>query len=109
MTKLEIRFWAKVDIKSNTECWEFKKSLRNRYGLFWNGHKTISAHRFAWELHYKCKVPKGKIILHHCDNPRCVNHLHLYCGTPRDNMRDRTLRGRAIDVQRKAKQRRITA
>ena len=101
------RFWSKIDIKAPEDCWEFKGTLRNGYGMFWYSGTYVQAHRFAWELHYNRKVPYGMLILHHCDNPKCVNHRHLYCGTQQDNMKDRTVRGRAICTRWMAKQRRI--
>jgi hypothetical protein len=39
-------------------------------------------------------VPPGKIVRHTCDNPPCVNPLHLMNGTSADNSRDMVLRGR---------------
>jgi hypothetical protein len=33
-------------------------------------------------------------VLHHCDNPPCVNPDHLYCGWPADNTADMMARGR---------------
>ena len=39
-------------------------------------------------------VPKGMIVRHTCDNPPCINPMHLQLGTQGDNMRDRYMRGR---------------
>lgn len=95
MNRLEYRFWSKVDIRSDEECWNFTGAINSDgYGKFWLNNKEIKAHRLAWELHYDYKVPKGKIILHHCDNPSCCNHRHLYCGTHADNMNDMYAKGR---------------
>lgn len=63
------------------------------YGLFWNGERSIGAHRFAFEL-VNGPVPEGLHVLHHCDTPACCNPLHLYAGTPADNVRDALERGR---------------
>jgi hypothetical protein len=51
----------------------------------------VAAFTLAWG-----PVPPGKIVRHTCDNPPCVNPLHLMIGTYGDNMRDRTERGRAL-------------
>ena len=39
-------------------------------------------------------IPKGALVLHKCDNRKCVNHTHLYAGTNADNTRDKMQRGR---------------
>lgn len=52
------------------------------------------AHRVAWEIANKRKVPKGKLILHSCDAGNCVNPKHLRVGTYKDNAEDRDNRGR---------------
>lgn len=39
------------------------------------------------------EIPEGDWVLHHCDNPPCVNPKHLYFGTPKENSRDREVRG----------------
>lgn len=55
--------------------------------------KVTRAHRVAIAL--RRSIPKGMMVLHHCDNPACVNVRHLYLGTQADNMRDMVVRGRA--------------
>lgn len=38
-------------------------------------------------------IPEGMLVLHSCDNPRCVNPVHLRVGTVSDNASDREQRG----------------
>lgn len=94
MTKLEKKFWSKVNIKSDEECWEWTKGARHGYGEFYDAGKIIAAHRFAWEFYHKCKIPEGKLILHRCDNRPCYNPLHLYAGTYSNNAQDMLRRNR---------------
>lgn len=54
------------------------------------------AHRMAWRFANKRRIPKGKWILHHCDNPSCVRPSHLYVGTQQDNTNDCIRRGRFV-------------
>ncbi len=68
-----------------------------RYGSFGltEDGKSVSyrAHRFAWML-CNGKIPDGKLIMHTCDVPLCVNPTHLMLGTHLDNARDREQKGR---------------
>ena len=89
------RFWEKVAIVGNTaECWDWQAGhTTNGYGSFRVRGRTLKAHRCAWEL-VNGPIPFGMQVLHHCDNPPCVNPAHLFLGTHVDNMADRTEKGR---------------
>jgi hypothetical protein len=91
-----IRFWSKVDIISGDECWGWTDSIRNRrYGRLGINDKQVNANRVSWVIHFGA-IPEGMHVLHHCDNPSCVNPEHLFLGTHQDNMADMKRKGRAI-------------
>lgn len=95
MTDMVTRFWSKVDKKAPNDCWEWTAYTEKGYGrCAWTGNTGQTwAHRFSYESTYG-KIPKGKMVLHSCDNPPCVNPKHLRVGTQKDNMRDMSIRGR---------------
>ena len=79
------RFWAKVDKKSENECWKWNASKNNKgYGQFGVNKIAKSTHRISYIIH-KGEIPKGLMICHTCNNPPCVNPNHLYAGTGKDN------------------------
>ena len=67
---------------------------KNGYGYDYNPEtkKTISAHRLAFKLAYG-HLPK--VVMHTCDNPKCVNPKHLKAGTQSDNIKDSYNKGRS--------------
>lgn len=84
---LEARFWSKVEVRGDDECWEWQAHRdRDGYGKFKLLGGMVLAHRVAWLLTHD--DPGEKHVLHTCDNPPCVNPRHLYLGTHTDNMRD---------------------
>jgi len=94
---LEERFWAKVDKRGATDCWEWRGSKAGKgYGQIWEGGRNLYAHRISWEL-ANGPIPAGKFVCHHCDNPSCVNPAHLWIGSNADNMRDMIAKDRAPD------------
>ena len=82
--------------KSKRGCWQWigcKNS--DGYGGFalGTGKGRELAHRTAYQL-FNGVIPKGKCVLHTCDNPACVNPKHLWLGTHTDNMKDKKRKGR---------------
>lgn len=77
-------------VKITPRCWLWQGAKSSTgYGNFHND----GAHRIVFLL-ANGELPEGKWILHHCDNPGCVNPSHLYAGTHADNMRDAAERKR---------------
>ena len=86
------RFWPKVRL-TNT-CWIWTAAIsEGGYGVIQVAGKLVKAHRLSWHLHFG-PFRDGLWVLHHCDNPRCVNPSHLFLGTPKDNMQDMMSKGR---------------
>ncbi len=81
------RFYSKVN-KLNSGCWEWKGTMRGKYGIFSYQRKTYTAHRWFYEVIKNIKIPREIFACHKCDNPKCVNPDHIFLGTHQDNMRD---------------------
>lgn len=92
------RFWNKVDIRKEDECWEWQGAIRNGYGAIKIDGSVKSAHRVCATLFNK--EIEDKVVCHHCDNPSCVNPKHLFIGTQSDNMKDAVEKGRRYQPSR---------
>lgn len=79
-------------------CQEWNRALdKDGYGrllVIQGGRKqTKKAHRLAYELHIG-PIPNGMFVCHKCDNPSCIEPLHLFLGTAADNNADKMAKGR---------------
>lgn len=99
MTVFE-RFFAKTKRADSprpgmaTPCLEWTASAKCKqgYGGFTLNGVTELAHRVAWWIRFG--VWPSKLLLHKCDNVKCVDTEHLFEGTDADNAADRESKGR---------------
>lgn len=87
-----------ITITKDTNCWVWGRAL-NSYGygsMRYNGI-VDATHRVSYEL-FKGPIPDNLQVLHHCDNPPCINPDHLYVGTTTDNGADAVARKRNFNT-----------
>lgn len=95
------RFWRKVLIGKEGECWQWIGSCGGsyHYGQFYYKGKSHQAHRVSWEIK-NGTIPDGLYACHTCDNTICVNPNHLFLGTAKDNHDDAVRKGRINTTER---------
>lgn len=96
MIPMEQRFFKFVDKKTDDECWLWIGTKdAHGYGKFSLKTKKIGSHRVSYEIHKKDKIPSGKVLMHTCDNPACVNPKHLVIGSYSENAIDMVKKNRS--------------
>ena len=61
----------------SNECWPWEGGRDRRgYGIAWRDGKHLGAHRLVYE-HLVGAIPAGLTLDHLCQNPSCVNPIHL--------------------------------
>ena len=86
------RFWDKVD--RTGECWEWTGCLSTKgYGKFSLGCQSLYAHRVSFAL-FVGPLAEDDIVMHTCDNRKCVRPSHLRRGDYSDNLTDCWEKGR---------------
>jgi hypothetical protein len=86
-------------LKLSSDCiiWpKYKNELG--YGQFRYKSNGINynclAHRASYAYYNNDMPGKNDVIMHSCDNPSCINPLHLSKGTHADNVKDCMKKGR---------------
>ena len=90
------RFWSKVDIRSDDDCWLWKGSRNHKgYGSF-NAAPGVTkiAHRIAYLIGHG-ELDSELMVCHVCDTPGCCNPRHLFQGTAKQNSEDMVAKGRS--------------
>ena len=88
------KLMERVCIDKDTNCWNWTGYLdEDGYGRTTMNGDGMKAHRASY-IEYVGMVPKGLLVCHKCDNPACINPLHLFIGTQMDNVRDCVSKGR---------------
>lgn len=94
---LEERFFRQIE--KTDGCWNWTGRLVGKgygsIGLGGKGAKSVLSHRLSHEIH-KGPIPEGMVVMHKCDNPRCVNPEHLEAGTQSQNIKDAFARMRKV-------------
>jgi len=91
LTKIVVQhFFDRFKPGDKNSCWEWT-GVKNAQGYGKLGSRY--AHRISWEIHNE-EITGLLVVCHHCDNPSCVNPLHLFIGTQKDNMQDMIAKGR---------------
>jgi hypothetical protein len=112
---IEERFMNRFVVDGDTECWNWTGTRTiHGYGViggllygrrYCPPHKKVLAHRVSWIIH-RGEIPEGEgyygtVVMHQCDNPRCVNPAHLRLGTQAENMADKVAKGRHIAARKR--------
>ena len=93
--KLSESSFLKYINKKDNQCWEYTRGLTKAgYGRVTINGKRIYAHRYSF-LFFNGFIKNDYHVCHSCDNPRCVNPLHLWLGKDKDNLTDMKNKGRS--------------
>ena len=90
----------KLRANKQGECLEFigycTKDGHGQFQFRFSGNKyNVNAHRAAYSIHHNEELSTDDVIMHTCDNPKCINIEHLKKGTHVDNVADRVSKGRS--------------
>lgn len=88
---------ARTVVDEATGCWVWQGGCSfNGYGRLRSGPggKATYCHKIMYD-HYHGPLPEGHVVMHTCDNRRCVNPDHLRSGTHKENMLDMVQKGRS--------------
>lgn len=94
-------YWQRADVRGAQECWPWRGQIDHKgYALTKFRSKVRRASQVAWEIANGRPFPEGLLACHECDNPACVNPVHIWPGTQLDNIRDMIAKGRMANLQK---------
>lgn len=102
VTTLTVYDKVKLPSELPDTCIEFTGLLTwDGYGVLEDPktHQVRKAHRVAYCVENKTTLDKitAVVIMHKCDNRKCINPKHLVAGTVADNNADRQAKGISAD------------
>lgn len=90
-------FYDNLEKDEATGCWNWTGTMFDGgYGVFKClavQKMPMNASRGSWIVH-NGPISRDIMVLHKCDNRRCVNPDHLFLGDGKDNMQDCSKKGR---------------
>ena len=93
-----VRNLSRYEITTNG-CHEWTGNIApNGYGRVHLNGTRFWAHRTMWEVCNGVELKTDNVIMHSCDNPKCVNPAHLQLGTFSTNFLDMWAKGRTVIV-----------
>ena len=75
------------------ECTSHGKVGRGYAQIKPYGEKRTLVTRYLYEQLFG-EIPDGMVVMHKCDNPKCINPEHLKLGTYADNVEDMKVKNR---------------
>jgi hypothetical protein len=98
LPRLGADFWKQVDKVDNPGgCWIWTGKKKEGYGVYTINGKEEFAHRLSFQA-ATGKDPQGKVVMHSCNHPYCVNPAHLSLGSYTQNNATRDKEGRTSQV-----------
>jgi len=88
---------SKINLETGCLEWIGRNIKHFGYGAVGFKGKQLRTHRASW-LIYRGEIPKGKLVCHKCDNPKCINVDHLFLGSYKENMEDMLKKRRGVFV-----------
>ena len=90
--KFLAKWVKKLRVNPSSGCWEWTgRSHSQGYAKVYAGAQ-LTLSRVVYATFYE--DPGDRQVNHRCDNPPCVNPLHLVLGTPKQNSEDKWRRRR---------------
>lgn len=92
----------RVEVCPRSGCWLVTGDETHEYARMKVDGLEVLAHRWSYS-HFIEEFDHDFDVLHRCDKPRCINPLHLFLGTQKDNSDDMIRKKRAWYQKKKKK------